>query len=328
MNKKNHKLTGKPYEQLVFKIYKELEPYADIRFDDKIMGVESGTYRQIDISIRYKVAGGHSILIIIQAKDHKKSADIKVLGEFSSVIRDVRASKGILICSSGFTKTAKEYAKNQAIEICSAYDASVQDWISKIKIPVIKRKSIIKAKMKFILPPFGGISGSKMNIEFVPSGGVDKREIFEVLASKIAEGELLIKEGDYEYILGHKLELTARLHGVIQHRVSIDNVQINYNIEHRYYYKYFTPEEYRGIENILTKEVTTSYIKLRKESELFSIIEDGSWKYMKDSHELGIANNCVFIEHIFLPNGILGITHNFFKAFWVDDEKLVSIIEL
>ena len=46
-------------------------------------------------------------------EDHKKSADIKILGEFDSVIRDIRASGGILICNTGFTKTAKEYAKNR-----------------------------------------------------------------------------------------------------------------------------------------------------------------------------------------------------------------------
>lgn len=54
-------------EDLVFKIYKELEPYADVRLNDHIDGLYSNSKRQIDISIRSRVAG-HDMLLIIQAK--------------------------------------------------------------------------------------------------------------------------------------------------------------------------------------------------------------------------------------------------------------------
>lgn len=45
------------YEELIYQIYKELEPAADVRMNDKILGLESQKERQIDISIRSNVAG-------------------------------------------------------------------------------------------------------------------------------------------------------------------------------------------------------------------------------------------------------------------------------
>lgn len=73
--------------------------------------------------------------MIVQAKNHKKPADIKIVGEFDSVIRDLRASKGISICSVGFTRTAKEYAKRLKIDLYTAHD----NWQTEIQIPVIKK---------------------------------------------------------------------------------------------------------------------------------------------------------------------------------------------
>lgn len=66
MPKSKERLTGKPFEDLIFKIYKELEPHATIIKNDMIMGFETSTKREIDISIRQKIAD-HELLIIIQA---------------------------------------------------------------------------------------------------------------------------------------------------------------------------------------------------------------------------------------------------------------------
>jgi hypothetical protein len=80
--------------------------------------------QQIDVSIRTSVAG-HEILIIVQAKDLVRPADVNVVGEFQAVIRDVPAAKGVLTCSSGFTLPAVEYGRNLNITLCTAYDASI-----------------------------------------------------------------------------------------------------------------------------------------------------------------------------------------------------------
>jgi hypothetical protein len=50
-------------------------------------------------------------LIIVQVKDLARPADVNVVGEIQSVIRDVRAAKGVLIFSGDFTQPAVEYGR-------------------------------------------------------------------------------------------------------------------------------------------------------------------------------------------------------------------------
>jgi hypothetical protein len=51
MEKSESQFDWKDYENLIHKIYTELEPDLDVRKNDYIQGKESGKKRQIDISI-------------------------------------------------------------------------------------------------------------------------------------------------------------------------------------------------------------------------------------------------------------------------------------
>ncbi len=126
------------YQKLAAEIYADLEmgTGAVVTHDDKIRGLESGTDRQIDVSIRTAVAG-HDILIIVQAKNLARPADINVVGEFQAVIMDVRAAKGVLICSSGFTSTAMEYGRKLNIDLCTAHDIQHRKWGADLRIPLL-----------------------------------------------------------------------------------------------------------------------------------------------------------------------------------------------
>jgi Restriction endonuclease len=124
------------YQRLVAEIYADLEPIASVTHDDKILGSDSGIERQIDVSIRTSVAG-HDILVIVQAKELSRPADVNIVGEFQSVIRDVRAAKGVLICSAGYTSTALEYARKLDIDLCTAHDAQHKKWAVDLKIPLL-----------------------------------------------------------------------------------------------------------------------------------------------------------------------------------------------
>lgn len=84
------------------------------------------TKRQIDVSIRWTF-GVDKYLTIVQAKDHGRRADIKVVDEFLSVIRDVKATGGILICRSGFTKNAHTYARNCGVSLVNVHDTGIDN---------------------------------------------------------------------------------------------------------------------------------------------------------------------------------------------------------
>lgn len=126
---------GREYENFIFEAFKRFFPKFHVVINDKIRGVQSGILREIDVSLRGQVAGTE-ILYVIQAKDYTRPADINIIGTFSAAIKDVGASKGFLICSAGFAKTVRDYAKSLGIELLSVEDINSDRWTAIIEIPV------------------------------------------------------------------------------------------------------------------------------------------------------------------------------------------------
>jgi hypothetical protein len=69
-------------------------PQATVTLNDKIMG-SSGQLRQIDVSVRKKIAQ-FDVLIVLDAKAHKRKLDIKAVEEFKGLADDVGANKGAM----------------------------------------------------------------------------------------------------------------------------------------------------------------------------------------------------------------------------------------
>src|SRR6266536_4317487 len=116
---------------------KRLFPDSTVTLNDRVRGTQSGIDREIDISIRTASAAGE-LLQIVQCKDRKKRpADINILGEFSSAIKDVVAAKGFLFCTSGFARTNHHYAKTLGIELVTVEDIASDVWPVAIQIPVV-----------------------------------------------------------------------------------------------------------------------------------------------------------------------------------------------
>jgi len=124
------------FEQLASRIFAELEPEAKVVWNDSIYGHLTETPRQIDVSIRWH-DGLSQYLTIVQAKDLSAPADIGIVDEFSAVIRDVKASGGILVCRSGFSKTAQTYARNCGIRLMNIHDAQSANWALQLSIPIL-----------------------------------------------------------------------------------------------------------------------------------------------------------------------------------------------
>jgi hypothetical protein len=124
------------FENLAEKILAELHPMATVKRNDFIYGRLTETKRQIDVSIRWN-SGDDEYLTIVQAKDHGRRANIKVVDEFLSVIKDVGATGGILICRSGFTGRAHTYARNCGVSLLNLHDAQSTNWSLQLTIPII-----------------------------------------------------------------------------------------------------------------------------------------------------------------------------------------------
>ena len=125
----------KRFEKLATDIQKELSPNAEVEHDVRLQGHDSGTLRQIDVVVRDHI-GQYSFLIVMQCKDEKKPLDVNVVGEFGAVIEDVKANKGVLVSSSGFTKSAINLARKKGIDVFRLVDVENYDWRSYATMPV------------------------------------------------------------------------------------------------------------------------------------------------------------------------------------------------
>jgi len=123
-------------EQLVQKIQKQLAPQAEVLHNVKMHGRLSGKGRQVDVLVREKV-GQYDINIIIECKDYKRPIDVKGVEEFSGLLNDVGAQKGVLVCPAGFSKTAKGRAKGLQIDLYSPFDTNAHKWQVSAAMPAV-----------------------------------------------------------------------------------------------------------------------------------------------------------------------------------------------
>jgi hypothetical protein len=126
----------KGFERLAERIARDLAPSAQVTWNDHLPGQESETDRQIDVSIRWR-DGDREYMTIVQTKDWSTPADLVAVGEFAAVVEDVRATRGIMVCRSGFTEKAKTYARNKGIGLYNLHDAESQDWRLQLTIPLL-----------------------------------------------------------------------------------------------------------------------------------------------------------------------------------------------
>lgn len=92
----------KQYEWLIAKIFHDnSESQTEtVLHDAKIIGEYSESSRQIDVLIE-----NNNIKTMIECKHYSEPVDIKGLETFLGMFADVKANFGILISSSGFTKS-------------------------------------------------------------------------------------------------------------------------------------------------------------------------------------------------------------------------------
>lgn len=94
-----------------------------------IRGSISGVQRQIDVLVDARWDEGVERRIIFDAKLRKRKVDVKDVESFEGMMRDVRASRGVLICSSGYTEAALRRAEQYIdIRILDADEAEALDF--------------------------------------------------------------------------------------------------------------------------------------------------------------------------------------------------------
>lgn len=216
------------FELAAKEIYQQLEPECQIEHDQSLKGRHSGINRQIDVTIRKNIAG-HELLIIVQCKDENKKLDVNKVGEFSAVMNDVGAHRGVLIAKKGFSKSALQLAKRSGIDCCLLHHAKYKDWTQELKIPIIFEDihASISWNLKVFLekgsridfdPKRFKVSNIKIHDEFVQrwnSGKVDYQSGIHQLDLGIKEPWIQSEDGDIikcdKFVLEYAISKTFRL---------------------------------------------------------------------------------------------------------------------
>ena len=103
---------------------------VSITANAKLLGRISGRSRQIDVLIEDLRFSPRAYRLVVDAKLRKRKLDIEEIESFEGKMRDVGASHGVIVVSSGVTRSAKRRAEDAiAITILDYEDAIGEyDW--------------------------------------------------------------------------------------------------------------------------------------------------------------------------------------------------------
>ncbi|WP_236796308.1 restriction endonuclease [Amycolatopsis sp. GM8] len=277
------------YEKLAAKIIAELSPHAAVTHDDHVVGRDSEARRQIDVSARW-TDGDVERLLIVQVRDYKRrSADVNVVGEFRSVIQDVRADRGILICSGGFSKNAMTYSRNIGVELYSLSDAKSKRWELELTVPTLWHR--INPYVNYRSQIY--VEDAPLTIQLrddksFPFVSLDAGSPYDFAAEfKKAwdSGELSFETGvEHEFLLEQSLAIEGVAEDGEVRVVPVRDLVVTYTVERHSYLGQLKPSDYRGlIDHLNDKRFLPSYIALDLPS-----LESGEWAKIEDPSRLAI----------------------------------------
>jgi hypothetical protein len=130
------KAPGKEYERIVAEIHRQFADGVTVTEDEKILG-KSGEERQIDVVLRGRVSV-YPVIIIVDCKDYKRKVGIQRVDEMIGKIDDVRASAGIIVSDSGFSKKAIARArKDGRVQLSSVVNVKNQRLRARPLVPFV-----------------------------------------------------------------------------------------------------------------------------------------------------------------------------------------------
>lgn len=104
------------YEAYVFGCLEQRFPGAKVLPNVHIRGVKSGQLRQVDILVERSL-GGYDLKIAFDCKCYGRKVNVNDVERFLGMLDDIRVSKGVLVTTKGFSKTAQERARREPRDI-------------------------------------------------------------------------------------------------------------------------------------------------------------------------------------------------------------------
>ena len=261
------------YASSILRIYKELNPNSEISLCDSIFGKITNKFRKIDISIRQKVAG-QNLLLAVELHPWKTTIQESELISFNYLIQDIDASKGIIITNSEVDTNLINFAKKNYSSICSLKDTETKEWNQEITIPVIWIEVIPKFHIAYEISfkENDKIHKDILRAIFSYDYGKATFTYLDYLNYKWQNNEMP-HETDSLHIYYLSTEgLKVRVNKNDWREVKKSNVY--YTTDENYYLRYFEPERFRAIEDLITHEVSYTDLNISVKKYKFQELED------------------------------------------------------
>jgi len=290
------------FEQMIAQIYSTISPNAVVAHNDNIRGHDSGIDRQIDVSVRFRAAGCE-FLVIVQAKTNSRPLDVNVVGEFATVIKDVRASKGVLICNAGFTKSAQMLAQSLGIELTSAHDAESKDWSTTLRVPVtwVRLQPYVQFSALMELEAGDSVGTKIAEWKFRSRSQGEQFSVLEIFTKRWNANELP-KEVNKEHAVdlgGDEFELLA---GDAWRNAS--DLKLSYIVNRQLLRNELETTEFTGLRNHLTRKLEIADLKITVPPRL---PEHGWSELTEDQASLVSEENVIVtVEDPILPQDAFG----------------------
>lgn len=108
--------TWKEYEAYVCGALQRLVPGATVLQNVVLRGMRSNSQRQIDVLVERKL-GAFQLRIAVDCKCYKRKVNVNDVERFLGMLSDVRVSKGVLMTTKGYSKTAHKRIQSESRDI-------------------------------------------------------------------------------------------------------------------------------------------------------------------------------------------------------------------
>jgi hypothetical protein len=236
------------FERLAEKIASDLAPFAEVTWDARVPGQQSGLQRQIDVLVRWR-DNEDEYITIIDCKDWRTPADVVAVGAFASVVQDVQATKGILVCNAGFAETVHEYARNLGLSLVNLHDAESREWSRDLTVPLVWIDLEPTLEMQFEAYFEGGdvvtLDGSAT---VSPDEGTTQTRVFDLFEHQWNAGMLPRTVGEVHCLqVDGELWLSVRTaSGAVAWR-PVHQMLMRYEVNRKSWLGQFRPEVCRGL---------------------------------------------------------------------------------
>jgi hypothetical protein len=267
-------------EKLAAQIYEELEPESTVVHDAHLRGVLSATERQIDVLIEH---AANKTRAIVDCKDWSRRANVNDVGAFSSLVEDVQATSGIMVCNKGFSMAARSLARNKGISLCKLHDVTSRRWRLDVLIPVVW----VQAQLLDLRLGFSGrfAVGDSLSTIGPPDLRVSGRPVdpLQSFVDLWNSGALAPPAGGKRgrWTAETPVEIVT-LEGAVRYGL----FRVEAELAQRCRLGYLTPRQSRGIVDVETNDYRT--VRLNAAATLLQQPEDG-WREIGDPSELAIS---------------------------------------